>query len=158
MHFAWGPKAFPAESLDAAIKAADHCVMITSGPDPFPYRVAATVAVRDRKNALIIETLPHQKEAWQRRIEFVRGEPSCRLPIACRFRQRGPHEASETTPSLYDALNAAANGFSVVPADGRTGEPLLDVAKASTDPEVIRSWWDQYPGAVPAYIRQSRRN
>jgi hypothetical protein len=74
MHFAWGPKAFPAESLDAAIKAADHCVMITSGPEPFPYRVAATVAVRDRKNALIIETLPHQKEAWQRRIEHVRGD------------------------------------------------------------------------------------
>ena len=49
------------------------CVMITSGPDPYPYRVAATVAVRDRKNALIIETLPHQKEAWQRRIEHVRG-------------------------------------------------------------------------------------
>lgn len=60
--------------MDAAIKAADHCVMITSGPEPFPYRVAATVAVRDRKNALIIETLPHQKEAWQRRIEHVRGD------------------------------------------------------------------------------------
>jgi hypothetical protein len=79
LNFAWGPKAFPAESLDAAIKAADHGVMITSGPDPFPYRVAATVAVRDRKNALLIETLPHQKEAWQRRIEFVRG--SSELPI-----------------------------------------------------------------------------
>jgi hypothetical protein len=55
-------------------------------------------------------------------------------------------------PTLYDALNGAANGFSVLPADGRTGEPLLDIEKASTDPEVIRSWWDQYPGAVPAYI------
>jgi hypothetical protein len=73
LHFAWGPKAFPAESLDAAIKAASHGIVITSGPDPFPYRVAATVAVRDRKNALIIETLPHQREAWKKRIEFVRG-------------------------------------------------------------------------------------
>ncbi|WP_407146349.1 hypothetical protein [Bradyrhizobium sp. ORS 86] len=83
MHFAWGPKAFPAESLDAAIRAADHGVMITSGPDPFPYRVAATVAVRDRKNALLIETLPHQQEAWRRRIELVRGadEFTRELPI-----------------------------------------------------------------------------
>lgn len=51
---------------------------------------------------------------------------------------------------LYDALNAAANGFSVIPADARTGEPLLDIGKASTDPEIIRAWWDQYPGAQPA--------
>jgi hypothetical protein len=53
-------------------------------------------------------------------------------------------------PTLYDALNGAANGFSVLPADGRTGEPLLEVEKASTDPEVIRAWWDQYPAAQPA--------
>jgi hypothetical protein len=51
---------------------------------------------------------------------------------------------------LYDALNAAANGLSVVPADARTGEPLVDIAKASTDPEVIRAWWDQHPSAHPA--------
>lgn len=53
---------------------------------------------------------------------------------------------------LYDALNAAANGYQIVPADARTGEPLLDIEKASTDPEVIRAWWDQYPGAQPAAI------
>lgn len=81
LNIAWGPKAFPADSLDAAIKAADHGVMITSGPDPFPYRVVATVAVRDRKNALLIETLPHQKDPWQRRIEHVRGSDV--LPITC---------------------------------------------------------------------------
>ena len=40
---------------------------------------------------------------------------------------------------LYDALKAAANGFKVIPADARTGEPLLDVGKASTDPAVIRA-------------------
>lgn len=79
LHFAWGPQAFPAKSLDAAIKAADHGVMIASGPEPYPYRVAATVAVRDRKNALLIETLPHQREAWDCRIESVRGETA--LPI-----------------------------------------------------------------------------
>ena len=55
-------------------------------------------------------------------------------------------------PSLYSALNGAANGYSVVPVDGRTGEPLLDIERASTDPEVIRGWWDRYPSAVPAYI------
>jgi hypothetical protein len=79
LHFAWGPKAFPTESLDAAIRAANQCVVITSGPEPYPYRVAATVAVRDRKNALIIETRPHQMEAWQQRIEAVRGSDN--LPV-----------------------------------------------------------------------------
>jgi hypothetical protein len=79
LHFAWGPNAFPAASLDAAIRAAHHGVIITSGPDPYPYRVAATVAVRDRKNAMIIESLPHQMEAWRRHIELVRGANE--LPI-----------------------------------------------------------------------------
>lgn len=74
MHFAWGPRAFAAESLDAAIKAASHGIVITSGPEPYPYRIAATVAVRDRKNALLIETLPHRREEWKRRIEHVRGD------------------------------------------------------------------------------------
>lgn len=72
-HFAWGPRGFPAEALDAAIKAADHCVLITSGPDQYPYKLAATFAVKKRQNELIIETLPHQKDAWQKRIEHVRG-------------------------------------------------------------------------------------
>jgi hypothetical protein len=80
LNFAWGPDAFPAKSLDAAIKAADHGVVITSGPEPFPYQMAATVAVRDRKNALLIESLPHQMEAWKRRIELVRGADH-ELPI-----------------------------------------------------------------------------
>ena len=73
MHFAWGPKAFPANSLDAAITKADHFILITSGPEPFPYRVAATVAVRNRGNVLLIESLPHQHEAWRSRIEAIRG-------------------------------------------------------------------------------------
>ncbi|MCA6102779.1 hypothetical protein [Bradyrhizobium australafricanum] len=82
-HFAWGPKAFPQASLDAAIRAADHAVLITSGPDPYPYRVAATVAVRDRKNALLIETRPNQKDHWKRRIEHIRDadEFATDLPI-----------------------------------------------------------------------------
>ncbi len=73
MHFAWGPKAFHAESLDAAIRAADNCVLITSGPAPFPYRVAATLAARERRNVLVIESLPHQQEAWRSRIDTIRG-------------------------------------------------------------------------------------
>lgn len=79
MHFAWGPHAFPAESLDAAIVAASQCVMITSGPDKFPYRAAATWAARDRKNVLLIETRPSQQEAWSSRIESIRGDRT--LPI-----------------------------------------------------------------------------
>lgn len=74
LNFAWGPSAFDRQSLDAAIGAADHCVLVTCGPDPWPYRVAATVAVRDRKNALLIESLPHQQEAWRNRVEGIRGD------------------------------------------------------------------------------------
>jgi hypothetical protein len=73
LHFAWGPKAFDANLLDAAIKSADQFVIVSSGPEPFPYRAAATVAVRDRRNALLIETRPHQQEAWRSRIEEIRG-------------------------------------------------------------------------------------
>jgi hypothetical protein len=73
LHFAWGPKAFDAKLLDAAIKSADQFVIISSGPEPYPYRVAATVAVRDRRNALLIETRPQQQEAWRSRIEEIRG-------------------------------------------------------------------------------------
>ena len=51
---------------------------------------------------------------------------------------------------LYDALNAAANGYTVLPADARTGEPLVAMADASSDPETIRGWWDKYPAAAPA--------
>jgi hypothetical protein len=53
---------------------------------------------------------------------------------------------------LYDALNKAANGYAVLPADGRTGAPLVPSSEASTDPEVIRKWWDAHPGAVPCIV------
>ncbi|QOZ34429.1 AAA family ATPase [Bradyrhizobium sp. CCBAU 53421] len=51
---------------------------------------------------------------------------------------------------LYDALNAAANGYLVLPANARTGEPLVETDKATTDPEVIRAWWTEHPDAQPA--------
>lgn len=73
-HFAWGPAAFGDASLDAAIKAAAYCVLISSGPEPYPYRVAATVAARDRRNVLLIETQPYQQEAWQERVRRAHGE------------------------------------------------------------------------------------
>jgi hypothetical protein len=73
LHFAWGPKAFDAKLLDVAIKSAGHFVIISSGPEPLAYRVAATVAVRDRRNFLLIETLPCQEEAWLARIRAIRG-------------------------------------------------------------------------------------
>jgi hypothetical protein len=74
MHFAWGPKAFHAGSLETAIKGANNCVLITCGPDAFPYRVAATLAARERRNVLVIESLPYQQEAWRSHIESIRGE------------------------------------------------------------------------------------
>jgi hypothetical protein len=53
---------------------------------------------------------------------------------------------------LYNALNAAANGYKVLPADARSGAPLVPIAEASTDPEVIRSWWQTHPAATPAML------
>src|SRR6266404_2061933 len=53
---------------------------------------------------------------------------------------------------LFAALTAAANGYAVLTADARTGDPLIAMAEASTDPEVIRGWWDTYPAAVPLII------
>jgi hypothetical protein len=73
MHFSWGPQAFPEDSLNAAIKAAGHFIIVSSGPELLPYQAAATVAARDRGNALLIETLPHQEGAWLSRIEKLRG-------------------------------------------------------------------------------------
>jgi hypothetical protein len=37
-------------------------------------------------------------------------------------------------PCLYDALSAAANGYAVVPADGRTGAPLVPSSEAQHRP------------------------
>ncbi|WP_407146348.1 AAA family ATPase [Bradyrhizobium sp. ORS 86] len=53
---------------------------------------------------------------------------------------------------LYTALNAAANGYAVLPADPSTGKPLVEIAKASTDPETIRQWWIEHPASTPAMI------
>ena len=72
LHFAWGPESFDEKSINRVIAAAESCVLVTSGPDPLPYRVAATCAVRDRKNVVLIESLPHQHDAWINRIESVR--------------------------------------------------------------------------------------
>ena len=54
---------------------------------------------------------------------------------------------------LFAALNAAAHGYAVLPADARTGTPLVPIAEASTDPEVIRDWFEKtYPTAVPGFL------
>jgi hypothetical protein len=53
---------------------------------------------------------------------------------------------------LFDALNAAGHGYAVLPAHPRSGQPLIAREQASTDPEVIRDWWDKYPDAAPALL------
>lgn len=81
LHFAWGPDAFDKQSLNTAMVAAEHCVLITSGPDPYPYRVAATMAAKHRRNVLLIESQPYQHDAWQQRIDKAReGKP---IPTFC---------------------------------------------------------------------------
>jgi hypothetical protein len=59
--------------------------------------------------------------------------------------------------AVYQALNAAANGYPVLPADKRTGKPLVPISEASTDPEVIRKWWETYPDAVPCMLPKKPR-
>jgi hypothetical protein len=54
--------------------------------------------------------------------------------------------------ALYQALNAAANGFRVLPVDKRTAKPLVPISEATSDPEIIRTFWEKYPDAVPALI------
>jgi hypothetical protein len=52
---------------------------------------------------------------------------------------------------LVIALNAAANGYKVLPADA-FGTPLVSISEASNEPESIRSWWEKYPTAVPVFL------
>jgi hypothetical protein len=54
--------------------------------------------------------------------------------------------------AIYHALNAAANGFRVLPADKRTGQPLVSISEATSDPEAIRAFWDKYPDAEPGAL------
>jgi hypothetical protein len=76
---ALGPDAFHGPSLDALIMAADRAVMVTCGPDQYFYNVAATHAARDRRNCLLIETLPKQQQAWEARLQTGKGD----LPTLC---------------------------------------------------------------------------
>jgi hypothetical protein len=59
---------------------------------------------------------------------------------------------NQARPYLFDALNAAGHGYAVLPANARTGQPLVGADLASTDPEVIRDWWERFPSASPAII------
>jgi hypothetical protein len=74
MGFAIGPDAFGAVSLDRLILDAERAVIVSSGPEPHAYNVAATHAARDRRNCILIETLPPQVEAWKARFRAVRGK------------------------------------------------------------------------------------
>jgi hypothetical protein len=69
---ACGPEAFHGPSLDALITASDQAVLIMSGPEQLAYNVAATHAARDRRNVILIETLPSQQQAWEDRIRLIR--------------------------------------------------------------------------------------
>lgn len=63
------------------------------------------------------------------------------------------HRTLAPTQTPLDwALAYAAAGWSVLPADPKTREPLMDlgVTHATTDPVSIRSWWAACPQAVPA--------
>lgn len=52
--------------------------------------------------------------------------------------------------NLDTALNLAARGFSIFPADALKKPLVKWRTAATTDPEQIRRWWDEHPGAIPA--------
>jgi hypothetical protein len=58
----------------------------------------------------------------------------------------------EAVSQIYRALNGARQGFAVLPADAKTREPLVPHDQASTDPDVIKQWWDEHPSALATYI------
>lgn len=59
---------------------------------------------------------------------------------------------SQERACLFDALNAASHGYAVLPAHPKSGQPFVKRENASSDPEVIRDWWDKYPEAAPAIL------
>jgi hypothetical protein len=65
--------------------------------------------------------------------------------------------SQQSSTNLYNALSAAANGYPVLPGNPRTGESFVPVSQASTDPEVIRKWWETYPDAVPLVLPKKPR-
>jgi hypothetical protein len=69
-----GPQAFHRASLEALVKAANRAIIVASGPEMYCYNAAATLAARDRKNVILIETLPAQLKAWEDLLKELRGE------------------------------------------------------------------------------------
>lgn len=78
-----GPAAFDGPSLDAAIRAADYCVLVTSGPERGAYQAAATHVAQLRHNVILIETQPYQQEAWLTRIQCIRGANILATLLSC---------------------------------------------------------------------------
>jgi hypothetical protein len=57
-------------------------------------------------------------------------------------------QANQSAAHLFSALSAAAQGYPVLPGHPVTGQPFVPISEASTDPEVIRRWWEAYPHAI----------
>jgi hypothetical protein len=56
--------------------------------------------------------------------------------------------------NLYQALNTAAAGYGIYPADPKAHKSLLPdgIEGASSDPDVISGWWSQWPDAVVGIV------
>lgn len=51
-------------------------------------------------------------------------------------------------PLIEHALNYAANGREIFPVNPRDKTPLVSQYKATVDPDVLRGWWERWPGAL----------
>jgi hypothetical protein len=58
------------------------------------------------------------------------------------------------TGNLFQALNTAAAGYGVYPADPKAHHSLLrdGIEGASSDPDVINDWWAKWPDAIVGIV------
>jgi hypothetical protein len=66
------------------------------------------------------------------------------IPIDASRTYKGNKEPSEF---LEAALRYARNGWAVLPLNGKIPRTAHGVKDATTDPEVIQSWWGRWPNA-----------
>jgi len=71
-----GPAAFDAPSMGRVLRTCERAVVVSSGPEPTPYKIAANAAIAGR-HALLVETRPEQEIPW---LQFIQAAAPA-LPI-----------------------------------------------------------------------------
>jgi hypothetical protein len=77
-----GPGGFEEDSIRKLLAAAGYIGIITCDPVLRVYAEAATIAAKQRKNAVIIETLPAHGRDWCQLARAINPNSSCRRALA----------------------------------------------------------------------------